>query len=96
MRTEDVLPQQAYPAPAAMRPRPSLKTRVLDGELGGYVLLAPAVLILLRGPIIPGDFDRFVDFYRAIPSTDRVAAFALVNAVGGSESSEDCGLGDAQ
>lgn len=29
------------------RPRPSLKTRVLDGELGGYLLLAPAVLVLL-------------------------------------------------
>jgi ClpP class serine protease len=37
----------------------------------------PAILILLRGPIIPGDFDRFVDFLRAVPSTDRITAFAL-------------------
>jgi multiple sugar transport system permease protein len=33
--------------------RPTLKARVLDGELGGYVLLAPAVLILLALTIWP-------------------------------------------
>jgi hypothetical protein len=42
-----------------------------------FPLDPPAVLILLRGPIIPGDFDRFVNFLRAMPSTDRITAFAL-------------------
>lgn len=51
-----------------------------DGQALQYqrvLLNPPAVLILLRGPIIPGDFDRFVHFYRAIPSTDRITALAL-------------------
>lgn len=42
----------------------------------------PAVLILLRGPIIPGDFDRFVEFLQAIPSTDRVTALGLDSSGG--------------
>ena len=33
--------------------RPTLRARVLDGELGGYVLLAPAVLILLALTVWP-------------------------------------------
>ncbi len=37
----------------------------------------PAVLVLLRGPIIKGDYNRFVDFLRAMPATDRITALAL-------------------
>jgi hypothetical protein len=37
---------------------------------------APAVLILLRGPIISGDFDRFMEFLKTMPPADRIA-FAL-------------------
>jgi hypothetical protein len=37
----------------------------------------PAVMILARGPIIPGDSNRFVDFLQAMPSTDRITALAL-------------------
>jgi hypothetical protein len=59
------------------------------GGSGGHALQyqrvplnPPAVVILLRGPIIPGDFDRFVEFYRGIPSTDRVTAVALDSSGG--------------
>jgi multiple sugar transport system permease protein len=80
MRTEDVLPQQAYPAPAAMRPRPSLKTRVLDGELGGYVLLAPAVLILLLLTIWPLVYSVGISFTNYhLGSTARVGFVGLGN-----------------
>jgi hypothetical protein len=37
----------------------------------------PAVLVSLRGPIVPGDFDRFVNFLGAMPSTDRIMGLAL-------------------
>lgn len=37
---------------------------------------APAVLILLRGPIISGDFHRFMEFLKTMPPADRIA-FAL-------------------
>jgi len=50
--TEDILPQQRA-APVVTPTRPSLKTRVMDGELGGYVLLAPAVIILFLLTIWP-------------------------------------------
>lgn len=57
---------------------------VICGASGGHALQyqrvpldPPAVLILLRGPIIPGDFDRFADFLRAVPSADRITALAL-------------------
>src|SRR5262249_23497476 len=41
------------------------------------------VLILARGPIVRGDYDRLVQFVASMPQTDRVAAIAF-NSPGGS------------
>jgi hypothetical protein len=43
---------------------------------------APAVLVLLRGPIIPGDLERFVNFLGAMPSTDRIMGLGLDSSGG--------------
>ncbi len=51
--TKDALQEKAYGARAAARPRPSLRIRILDGELGGYVLLAPAIIVLFLLTIWP-------------------------------------------
>jgi len=40
-------------APAALAGKPSLRDRILDGELGGYLLLAPAALVLLALTVWP-------------------------------------------
>jgi multiple sugar transport system permease protein len=53
MKTNEVLQERAYNPVAAARPRQSLRVRILDGELGGYVLLAPAVIVLFLLTIWP-------------------------------------------
>jgi len=42
----------------------------------------PAVFISARGPIIPGDFDRLVNFVEAMPQADRIAGF-MIDSQGG-------------
>jgi hypothetical protein len=37
----------------------------------------PRVIISARGPIVPGDFERFVNFLGVMPDTDRVIGLAL-------------------
>ena len=37
----------------------------------------PAVVVLLQGPIVPGDFKRLINFLLAMPPTDRITAYAL-------------------
>jgi multiple sugar transport system permease protein len=44
---------QISPTRAGAPGRQSLKTRILDGELGGYLLLAPAVVVMLALTIWP-------------------------------------------
>ena len=57
MRTEHEVPraaEEASPLPAALaRMRVPWKTRMLDGEAGGYLLLAPVVIVLLALGIWP-------------------------------------------
>ncbi len=56
MRTDDVLHTTASGTPgiARTRPtRPALKERILNGELGGFLLLAPAIIVLFLLTIWP-------------------------------------------
>ncbi len=37
----------------------------------------PGVIILMRGPIIPGDFERLPEFRQRMPSNDRIVGYTL-------------------
>src|SRR5215469_14865426 len=54
---------------------------------------APSVLVSLRGPIVPGDFERFVKFLEAMPPTDRIIGFALDSPGGSVIEAEKIGHG---
>ena len=55
--------------PAARPPEKiSLKRRILDGQLGGYLLLAPAMLVLLALTLYPLFYSLYIsltDFHRS-------------------------------
>jgi multiple sugar transport system permease protein len=48
--------------PEALEERPTFRARILDGELGGYVLLAPALLVLLALAIWPLVYSIGISF----------------------------------
>ncbi len=80
MKTNEVLQERAYNPVAAARPRPSLKVRILDGELGGYVLLAPAVIVLFLLTIWPLLYSigiSFTDYH--LGSTSPISFIGLSN-----------------
>ena len=71
MRTEKALRERPYGAVSATRTRPSLKVRILDGDLGGYVLLAPAVIVLFLLTIWPLLYSigvSFTDYHLGSPN----------------------------
>ena len=80
MKTHDVLQERAYNPVAATRPRPSLRVRILDGELGGYVLLAPAVIVLFLLTIWPLLYSIGISFTNYhLGSTSPISFVGLSN-----------------
>jgi len=59
----------------ALEERPSLRARILDGELGGYVLLAPALLFLLALAIWPLAYSIGISFTNYELATTRAVKF---------------------
>jgi multiple sugar transport system permease protein len=59
----------------ALEERPSLRARILDGELGGYVLLAPALLFLLALAIWPLAYSIGISFTNYELATTRTVKF---------------------
>ncbi len=80
MKTNRVLQERAYTPVAAAGARPSLRVRILDGELGGYVLLAPAVIVLFLLTIWPLLYSIGISFTNYhLGSTSPISFVGLSN-----------------